>query len=567
MKKRSYYVILFGLTALLLSSCGKNATGGAESSEAGTEAAGEEKNTGTEGSEETMQEEKDAAGGESEDGTASGGKAGSVTGSAVIPLLVDYDYESVYSDSTYKQLISTEIPKVIVLDDQHEALQKTLDTWNQEIYDDQMAEYTEAKNDWMEIWENAGEDTYAQDLTVEGSINFFRTDEKLISLYYNEYLWLGGAHPSTFGRTLNADPLTGKILTLRDIAADYDSLYERAAEKLAEINEESGFYEGYEDTLNSIFYEENSDYGEPLFTVSADGVTVYFNMYTLAPYAAGAQQLDFPFAEYGDLFLEEYQKKQKDSAVALEEEERISIDPDGDRTEKEFYYRADRDEDGYATSFIISYDGQEYDTVTLKGTEDYISSYQSYGYVIRSEDGRYFLYLQNFGEGDQSYLQVFALTEDGPVFVGAEGLSMNGQERTELDPDSFLMSSRFDILGTYSAFKTFHTGEDGMPETEDELWTITAAYTDWKIELTSMVDLQLPVREKGTERGSGQEETVPAGSTFILMKTDGVNYVEATLPDGRICEFTLEAPEEDGWVWKLNGEDIEECFTYIPYAG
>ena len=560
MKKRSYYVILFGLTALLFAGCGENAADSQKYT--GTETSGK-----TTGSEKAGSENGVSDKGEDTEPDAGNGEKTAGDESKAIPLFVDYDYESVYSDSTYKQLISTEIPKVIVLDDQHEALQKTLDTWNQEIYDDQMAEYTEAKDDWMEIWENAGEDTYAQDLTVEGSINFFRTDEKLISLYYNEYLWLGGAHPSTFGRTLNTDPLTGKILTLRDIAADYDSLYERAAEKLAEINEERGLYEGYEDTLNSIFYEDNSDYGEPIFTVSADGVTVYFNMYTLAPYAAGAQQLDFPFAEYGDLFREEYQKKQKDSAVALEEEERISIDPDGDGTEKEFYYRADRDEDGYATSFIISYDGQEYDTVTLKGTEDYISSYQSYGYVIRSEDGRYFLYLQNFGEGDQSYLQVFALTEDGPVFVGAEGLSMDGQERTELDPDSFLMSSRFDILGTYSAFKTFHTGENGMPETEDELWTITAAYTDWKIELTSMVDLQLPVREKGTERGSGQEETVPAGSTFILMKTDGVNYVEAALPDGRICEFTLEAPEEDGWVWKLNGEDIEECFTYIPYAG
>ena len=560
MKKRNYYLALLGMTALLFAGCGENAADAQKYT--GTETSGK-----TTGSEKVGSENGVSDKGEDTEPDAGNGEKTAGDESKAIPLFVDYDYESVYSDSTYKQLISTEIPKVIVLDDQHEALQKTLDTWNQEIYDDQMAEYTEAKDDWMEIWENAGEDTYAQDLTVEGSINFFRTDEKLISLYYNEYLWLGGAHPSTFGRTLNTDPLTGKILTLRDIAADYDSLYERAAEKLAEINEERGLYEGYEDTLNSIFYEDNSDYGEPLFTVAADGVTVYFNMYTLAPYAAGAQQLDFPFAEYGDLFREEYQKKQKDSAVALEEEERISIDPDGDGTEKEFYYRADRDEDGYATSFIISYDGQEYDTVTLKGTEDYISSYQSYGYVIRSEDGRYFLYLQNFGEGDQSYLQVFALTEDGPVFVGAEGLSMDGQERTELDPDSFLMSSRFDILGTYSAFKTFHTGENGMPETEDELWTITAAYTDWKIELTSMVDLQLPVREKGTERGSGQEETVPAGSTFILMKTDGVNYVEAALPDGRICEFTLEAPEEDGWVWKLNGEDIEECFTYIPYAG
>lgn len=567
MKKRSYYLILFGLTALFLYGCGKNATGGAESSEAGTEAAGEEKNTGTEVSEEAMQEEQDAAGGESEDGTASGEKAGSETGSAVIPLFVDYDYESVYSDSTYKQLISTSIPKVLVLDDQHEALQKTLDTWNQEIYDDQMAEYTEAKDDWTEIWENAGEDTYAQDLTVEGSINFFRTDEKLISLYYNEYLWLGGAHPSTFGRTLNADPLTGKILTLKDIAADYDSLYERVAEKLAEINEESGLYEGYEEILNSIFYEEGSDYGEPIFTVSADEVTIYFNTYTLAPYAAGAQQLDFPFAEYGDLFLGEYQKQQKDSAVVLEENGRIRIDPDGDGTEKEFYYTADRNEDGYASSFIISYDGQEYDMASLEGIEDYISSYQSFGYVIHREDGRYFLYLQSFGEGDQAYLQVLSLTEDGPVFVGAEGLSMNGQERKELDPDSFLMSSQFDILGTYSAFKTFHIGEDGMPETEDELWTITAAYTDWKIKLTSTVDLKLPVRERETERGSGQIESVPEGSTFILAKTDGVNYVEAILSDGRICEFTLESPENDEWIWKLNGEDIEECFVYIPYAG
>lgn len=560
MKKKNYYLALLGMTALLFAGCGKNAADAQEYT--GTQITGETTATGEAGSENGVADRKE----DTEPGAENGGKTAGDE-AKTIPLFVDYHYESVYDDNTYKQLISTSIPKVLVLDDEHETLQKTLDTWNQEIYDDQMAEYTEAKDDWMEIWENGGEDTYAKNLTIEGSIDFFRTDEKLVSLYYDEYLWLGGAHPSTFGRTFNADPLTGKILTLRDITADYDGLYERVAEQLSRINEENGLYEGYEETLNSIFYEENSDYGEPIFTVSADEVTIYFNMYTLAPYAAGAQQLHFPFAEYGDLFLEEYQKKQKDSAVALEEEERIRIDPDGDGTEKEFFYRADRDEDGYAASFIISYDGQEYITAGLEGAEDYISSYQSFGYVIHREDGRYFLYLQNFGEGDQACLQVLELTGDGPVFVGAEGLSMNGQERAEMDPDSFFMSSRFDILGTYSAFKNFHMGENGMPETEDELWTITAAYTDWKMELTSTVDLELPVREKGTERGTGQTEKIPAGTVFILVKTDGINYVEAAIPDGRICEFTLETPKDDAWIWKLNGADIEECFTYIPYAG
>ena len=57
------------------------------------------------------------------------------------------------------------------------------------------------------------------------------------------------------------------------------------------------------------------------------------------------------------------------------------------------------------------------------------------------------------------------------------------------EPESFVLSKRFDILGTYEAYKKFHVEEDGIPKTEDLLWTIVSTYTDWKVELTSSIDV------------------------------------------------------------------------------
>ena len=121
---------------------------------------------------------------------------------------------------------------------------------------------------------------------------------------------------------------------------------------------------------------------------------------------------------------------------------------------------------------------------------------------------------------------------------------------------------RFDILGTYEAYKKFHVEEDGIPKTEDLLWTIVSTYTDWKVELTSSIDMELSVREANTKRGSGQKETLPAGTHFVLLKTDGEAYAEAMLDDGRICEFELEHPSEEEWEGRINGVSISDCFAH-----
>ena len=142
------------------------------------------------------------------------------------------------------------------------------------------------------------------------------------------------------------------------------------------------------------------------------------------------------------------------------------------------------------------------------------------------------------GEGDGKYLQIFELMKNDLRFVTADYLGIDPNQ--PFDPESFVLSKRFDILGTYEAYKKFHVEEDGIPKTEDLLWTIVSTYTDWKVELTSSIDLELSVREANTKRGSGQKETLPAGTHFVLLKTDGEAYAEAMLDDGQICEFELE---------------------------
>ena len=81
------------------------------------------------------------------------------------------------------------------------------------------------------------------------------------------------------------------------------------------------------------------------------------------------------------------------------------------------------------------------------------------------------------------------------------------------------------------------------------------------------MDMELSVREANTKRGSGQKETLPAGTHFVLLKTDGEAYAEAMLDDGRICEFELEHPSEEEWEGRINGVSISDCFEYVPYAG
>ena len=84
-----------------------------------------------------------------------------------------------------------------------------------------------------------------------------RGDDRIFSYVTTDYSYLGGAHPNVVYNGYNYDTKTGKRLTLRDVAEDYDSLYAQVLDTLRAFQEEQEdfmFFEDYEDTVRGMFY-------------------------------------------------------------------------------------------------------------------------------------------------------------------------------------------------------------------------------------------------------------------------------------------------------------------------
>lgn len=109
-------------------------------------------------------------------------------------------------------------------------------------------------------------------------------------------------------------------------------------------------------------------------------------------------------------------------------------------------------------------------------------------------------------------------------------------------------------------------GENGLPETDETEYRIVYDNDlhDYRVSLTTIRELKASILdEDGIPYG---KETLPAGTHFTILGTDGETYVRMELDDGRQCRLHVE-PKADGWGHTLDGVDENECFEFIPYAG
>lgn len=531
------------LSVSMLNGCGKKAA----DVTADTAAVQESSEASTEESD-TEAEESSAA----EETKAEAGDQTQADATVYVPVSVDYAYDSDWKDQ--KALISSKVAQIHVLDDNHQKLQKALDTLNQSGLDDQKAVMDENKE--------YAEQEYASNPDMTGynfdrDILVTRSDETVLSMAVMENSYLGGAHPfgMTTGKTY--DTQTGEELSLKDVAADYDGIYEYVKRALEDNYDQSMFFEDYQDTLQKMFYDETGDYGTIQWTISQTGLTIYFNQYDLAPYAAGSQQVDISFKDQPQLFQSKYVTEKESYAMAVREGYTYQADVNGDGKEEQISYSVARDENGFGGVITVNCNDQTFDT-TEAGKEDYgaYGAYSSEGYLLHTADGRTYLYLQHLDDNDYRYMNVFRLDQGMPSYVGYEGMAWYSTQI--LDPDSFLLYTRLDVLGTYHGTKMYHVGEDGLPTSDDEAYVINGSSM-----LTSTRDLKVTILG---ENDSQTEATIPAGTGYTIFRTDGSTYADAHLNDGRDCRIQIKAGSR-GWGWDIDGVSEEECFEMIPYAG
>ena len=149
--------------------------------------------------------------------------------------------------------------------------------------------------------------TYAEDSTARVT----RADGRAFSYGVEHYSFLGGAHGYTFFEGKTIDPVTCEEIRFSDVVTSSSDFADICFEEL--IKQEPDLEDYFdqlesdkENLLESIDKDANSRKSEPVWTLSYEGITIYFRDYSMGSYAAGSHIVDIPYESHKEIFNEDY---------------------------------------------------------------------------------------------------------------------------------------------------------------------------------------------------------------------------------------------------------------------
>lgn len=469
-----------------------------------------------------------------------------------IPLAVVGEYDGEWDDNQ-KAIITSRCDKVYLQGNGYDALKKSLASLNEEMTAGNKKEYEEYKSE--------AEDLHKEyNLTYVCNYEFHpvRFDGTAASMYWLKYYDLGGAHPDTSSSYFNFDAQTGKRLELSDVVEDTDGFIACVKDQLADQAKDGALFDDYEGTVDTIFAGTDKELSLE-WAITEKGVSVFFNPYMIAPYAAGTIEASVPFEGNESLFNKTYMGVQTAGWTKEVTPWETVTYKDG-ASVMYSYEETGEEEDAYGVQNLTIELTQNGKTNTF--TEEI---YGRIGdtWLIMTDDGRSYLYMEVSSENDWKSMEVFDLNGGTPAHTGSSGDSMNGSPIQT--PDAFYLSRRIDALGTYSAYRKFHVGTDGMPESDENVYTKVKVSDSKDDEMALVSTRELPVTMI-KEDGSEENEKLPAGTNYYVRATDQESFVEFELEDGRTCRMSVKK-SDSGWGFTIDGVSEEDCFEFVPYAG
>ena len=371
-----------------------------------------------------------------------------------------------------------------------------------------------------------------------------RADSNIVSLLGVTEGYTGGAH-GYYGYTgLNLDAQTGKRLKLKKLVKDKDAFMGLLKEALLR---------DYPDIDEDLFkrYFEKAELSDLTWTAGWEGITCYFDPYTLGAYAIGPQIVTIPFAGNEALFEDKLQDRPEEYGAQLPLATEMlmgghKVNVYGERTEYDDY-----------SGFTVICDGQ-------KATLDDTMAYGVKVTWLHAGSGDY-LYLDCMEDNDYHSLEIVKLG-DTPEHVGSDGLGatyiyeepdIRFGEAALTDPAHMSLTERSWLLGTASGVQIFRVGSDGMPVGTEGSFRVSGERTlTLKKEMT--FDL---VGENGETGGS---RTLPSGTTLKMYRTDNSTYMDLLCEDGAVVRVMVQAED---WPQTINGEPISDIFDGILFAG
>ncbi len=516
--------------------------------------------------------------------TASGSDEASGSLSAGIPQL-QYTTEYIYDadeSGKYDETLCEGRIETIMLTDESKAAFPELDGALTGFISDRVKEASDARTEY-----SGSNKEYRESITADETDPFIysawvyyenyvrRLDSKCLSLLTCLDTYAGGAHGYAGYTSMNLDVATGDEIPLSDVISDESGFTEALTKTLITNYEEDAFFLSESDTdLKSMMerYVKNTvhpdqatpdEYGTVghfEWTLDTEGLTVMFNAYDIAAYAYGTITALIP---YSSGLINDAYVPADDCSIMTRIPKYMNVyadtNSDGAVESYTFYDIADEQNAGDSDGLVVT--GKNGD----KKVEDYFSGYDVY--LVRAE-GSHFILADLHGMSDWHHICTFKL-EDGnvadAVTIDADAMGGYFDEAADeyynicpTNSKALLLGNRMDLLSTYDGYKTYMIGADGNATSNDPFYSIKASYV-----LTSVkpIDCEL-VDEAGSTQG---KETVPEGSNYSFVRTDGSSFVDMKLDDGRMVRIALEKDTEN-WGYKIGGVNAEDLFEMLYYA-
>ncbi|MBQ5487944.1 MAG: hypothetical protein IIT70_03695 [Clostridia bacterium] len=411
--------------------------------------------------------------------------------------------------------------------------------------------YRELVSESRETYADDPENYVAPEFRVKAF--FRRVDTRVFSVLFERDVKYGSYSHWTYS-SYNISTMTGEKLTLAGIVSDPSELPSLINEQMEGRNED-GF-----------MLDENTDYSDYFsvwsspdlaWTLDPHGVGMVFNNNAFGIDDAYTSTILIPFSEHPDLVAAELTACPRSYSVAF---------PWGLST----YFEVGGKVSPLFVTGYASDDGWSFERIGVYFDEDSIMEENNEALDLAPlyihVNGCDYLYVEATCMNDYQMIYAYdlsdgAVTKCGEVHAGWYNYYVDAEDDEDYhfytqpmpDPESFLLTSRTDVLSTVDGYKLYSIGENGLPESENEWFRL-----DRQLVFTLLRDLEVT-------NADGSKETVKAGEKVIYVATDDERTAvlcQAETPEWYVTVNTL-----DGVGPAIDGVSIFDIFEGLEFAG
>ena len=397
-----------------------------------------------------------------------------------------------------------------------------------------------------------------------------RADAGIFSWVFESSMYFGGAHGDYGYGGYTYDAQTGRELQLKDVVTDIPAMTDHVIGFLRANYDNEIFFDSMEDTVRGYFEEEAKEGGEGRisWTLEPDGITFWFSPYEIAPYASGVQCARVLFAEAPELFAERATATAQDNyAIEIPYYTPVWADLGGDGKIDQIQVWGDLNENSEYTNIHVIINGK--DTVANDTW-----CYHMTPVLVHAYDHDVLL-VDTTTYNDYRIMYTFDLRGDGAVYFGSEDVSFTaevpmrfgeypdgGWRTIPANVNSFKLSTRYDILSTLSATRTYQIGAQDVLIPLDEYYDLKGN----DISITAKIDLRLDIVDEETGELLEEGALVKKGTELFFFRTDNENWTDMKDHKGDVYRVVVEKINYP-WSRKVNGHDINEAFDDMMFAG